>query len=153
MICSKTTNLVIVRCILVQTRQNHQTVLIVKEGDPQMSTDLQATFEAIKQQVLQGKAMDVFEQYYADDVVMQENESPATIGKEANRQRELEFFSKLVEFRGAEVKNVAYGDDVIISEWFLDYTHADWGKRTYDQVSVQQWKDGKVVHERFYYAS
>jgi hypothetical protein len=84
---------------------------------------------------------------------MQENANPPTVGKVANRQRELEFFSKLTDFRGAEVKSVAYGDDVIISEWFLDYTHADWGKRTYDQVSVQKWKDGKVVSERFYYAS
>jgi ketosteroid isomerase-like protein len=97
--------------------------------------------------------MEVFEQYYADDVVMQENANPLTVGKVANRQRELEFFSKLTDFRGAEVKSVAYGDDVIISEWFLDYTHADWGERTYDQVSVQKWKDGKVVSERFYYAS
>ncbi len=115
--------------------------------------DLRAAFEDIKNLVLQGKAMEVFEKYYANDVVMQENENPATVGKEANRQRELEFFSKLIEFRGAEVKAVAFGDDVIISEWFLDYSHADYGKRTYDQVSVQRWKDGKVVHERFYYGS
>lgn len=121
--------------------------------DLKTTFDLKAAFEDIKNLVLQGKAMEVFEKYYADDVVMQENEYPATVGKDANRQRELDFFSKLVEFRGAEVKNVAFGDDVIISEWFLDYTHADYGKRTYDQVSVQKWKDGKVVHERFYYAS
>ncbi|MBD2018848.1 nuclear transport factor 2 family protein [Leptolyngbya sp. FACHB-36] len=118
-----------------------------------MSAELHVAFEDIKNLVLQGKAMEAFEKYYADDVVMQENENPATVGKAANRERELEFFSKVVEFRGADVKQVAYGDDVIISEWSLDYTHADWGKRTYDQVSVQQWKDGKVVHERFYYAS
>ena len=117
------------------------------------SVDLKATFEDIKNLVLQGKAMEAFEKYYGDDVAMQENDAPPTVGKDANRQRELDFFSKVVEFRGAEVKNVAFGEDVIISEWFLDYTHADWGKRTYDQVSVQKWKDGKVVHERFYYAS
>ena len=35
----------------------------------------------------------------------------------------------------------------------VDYTHADWGKITHDQVSVQKWKDGKVVHERFYYGT
>jgi ketosteroid isomerase-like protein len=127
--------------------------IAVMQGESQMSTDLKAAFEDIKNQVLQGKAMEVFEQYYADDVVMQENANPPTVGKVANRQRELEFFSKLTDFRGAEVKSVAYGDDVIISEWFLDYTHADWGERTYDQVSVQKWKDGKVVSERFYYAS
>jgi SnoaL-like domain len=118
-----------------------------------MSTNLQTAFEDINTLVLQGKAMDAFETYYAEDVVMQENTSPPTVGKNANRQRELEFFSKLSEFRGAEVKQVAFGEDVIISEWFLDYTHADWGQRTYDQVSVQQWHDGKVVHERFYYAN
>lgn len=118
-----------------------------------MNAELHVAFEDIKNLVLQGKAMEAFEKYYADDVVMQENEHPATVGKAVNRERELEFFSKVVEFRGADVKQVAYGDDVIISEWSLDYTHADWGKRTYDQVSVQQWKDGKVVHERFYYAS
>lgn len=117
------------------------------------TTNLQAVFDEIQSLVLQGKAMDAFEKYYADDVVMQENENPPTVGKDANRQRELDFFSKLVEFRGARVKQVAFGDNVIISEWFLDYTHQDWGKRTYDQVSVQQWKDGKVVHERFYYGA
>ena len=118
-----------------------------------MSTDLKVAFEDIQNLVLQGKAMDAFEKYYAEDVVMQENGNPATIGKEANRQRELDFFSKLSEFRGAEVKNVAYADNLIISEWFLDYTHSEWGKRTYNQACIQVWKDGKVVEERYYYGA
>jgi hypothetical protein len=115
--------------------------------------DLRANFEDIKSLVLQGKAMEAFEKYYGDDVVMQENETPAAFGKAANRNREHDFFSKVTEFRAMEVKAVAYGDDVIISEWFVDYTHSEWGKVTRDQVSVQRWKDGKVVHERFYYAT
>jgi hypothetical protein len=119
----------------------------------QTTTNLQANFEDIKNLVLQGKAMEAFEKYYGEDVVMQENESPATVGKTANRSRELDFFSKVTEFRGAEVKAVAYGDDVIISEWFVDYTHAEWGKVTHDQVSVQRWKDGKVVSDRYYYVA
>lgn len=115
-------------------------------------TDLRANFDDIKSLVLQGKAMEAFEKYYGDDVVMQENEQPATVGKSANRERELDFFSKLTEFRSAEVKTVAYGEDVIISEWFIDYSHSEWGKVTHDQVSVQRWQGGKVVHERFYYS-
>lgn len=115
--------------------------------------DLKAAFEDIKQLVLQGNAMQAFEKYYGEDVVMQENENLPTVGKAANRQREEEFFAKVVEFRGVQVKNIAFGENVIISEWFLDYTHQDWGKRTYNQVSVQEWKDGKVVRERFYYAA
>jgi ketosteroid isomerase-like protein len=119
----------------------------------QTTTNLQANFEDIKNLVLQGKAIEAFEKYYGEDVVMQENESPATVGKAANRSRELDFFSKITEFRGTEVKAVAYGEDVIISEWFVDYTHAEWGKVTHDQVSVQRWQDGKVISERFYYVA
>ncbi|MDX2216447.1 MAG: SnoaL-like domain-containing protein [Oculatellaceae cyanobacterium bins.114] len=119
----------------------------------QTTTDLKVIFEDIKQLVLQGQVMQVFEKYYDENVVMQENETSPTIGKAANRVREEAFFANVVEFRGAEVKNVAFGENVIISEWFLDYTHAEWGKRTYHQVSVQQWRDGKVIHERFYYGA
>jgi hypothetical protein len=55
----------------------------------------------------------------------------------------------VTEFRAAELKAVAYGEDVIISEWFVDYTHSEWGKVTHDQVSVQRWKDGKVNPRAF----
>lgn len=38
--------------------------------------------------ILQGRTMEAFEKYYDNNVVMQENESVPTIGKEANRKRE-----------------------------------------------------------------
>ncbi len=103
--------------------------------------------------VLKGQILEAFEKYYADDVVMQENEQPPTVGKDANREREKQFLANLQEFRGAEVKAVAIGENVSIVEWFYDYTHKEWGKVTHHQVAVQRWKDGKIVHERFYYGS
>jgi SnoaL-like domain len=121
--------------------------------DLKTAFDLKAAFEEIQTLLGQGKAMDIFEKYYADDVVMQENTAPATVGKDANRDRELDFFNKLVEFRKADLKGVAFGDNLIMSEWDMDYTHKEWGSMTYTQVAVQRWKDGKVVHERFYYSN
>ena len=38
-------------------------------------------------------------------------------------------------------------------EWHFDYTHRDWGVRKYNQVTVQEWKDGRIISERFYYGS
>jgi hypothetical protein len=35
--------------------------------------------------------------------------------------------------------------------WKYDYTHKEWGTRDYTQVSVQHWKDGKIIHEQFIY--
>ncbi|HET9823693.1 MAG TPA: SnoaL-like domain-containing protein [Chitinophagaceae bacterium] len=103
--------------------------------------------------VLQGKALEAFETYYDDNVVMQENQNPPTVGKTANRKREEEFFSSIIEFRGARPLKVTVGEDVTMVQWHYDYTHKDWGLRDYIQVSVQEWKDGRIVKEQFFYGN
>lgn len=103
--------------------------------------------------VLAGKAMDAFEKFYHPDVVMQENENTPTHGKDANRQRELEFFSNVTDFRGAAVLDVAVGDNTTMVVWHYDYTHRTWGERHYKQVSVQHWQDGLIIHEQFFYGN
>ena len=45
--------------------------------------------------ILEGRALEAFEKYYHNDVVMQENNAEPTIGKEANRTREEEFFGNV----------------------------------------------------------
>lgn len=114
---------------------------------------LKESVEDLNSMVLKGQTLEAFEKYYADDVVMQENEQPPTAGKDANREREKQFLANLTEFRGAEVKAVTVGDNITMVEWFYDYTHKEWGKITHHQVAVQRWKDGKIIHERFYYGS
>jgi len=103
--------------------------------------------------VLQGKALEAFEKYYHDDVIMQENEGSPTIGKAANRQREIEFFSAITEFRSAKPVKITVGEDISMVQWQYDYTHKDWGVRNYSQVSVQEWKDGKIIKEQFFYGN
>ena len=103
--------------------------------------------------VKSGKAMEAFEKYYHDDVSMQENDLPPTISKAANRDREEEFFRKVTEFRSAEVKGLAVGDGISYVTWQYDYTHKDWGVRNYTQVSIQRWKDGKIINEKFVYSN
>ena len=101
--------------------------------------------------ILQGKILEAFDKFYANDVVMQENENAPRVGKVANRAFEEAFVGNLTAFRGAEVKAVAVGDGVAMVEWFMDYTHKEWGDKKSMQVSVQHWKDGKIVSEKFYY--
>jgi len=114
---------------------------------------LKEKIQHLNRLVLQGKALDAFEMYYDDEVVMQENEAVPTIGKQANRKREHEFFGNITEFRGATVLDLAVGDDVTMVVWHYDFTHKNWGKRDYRQVSVQHWKDGKIVKEQFFYGA
>ena len=103
--------------------------------------------------VRKGKVLEAFEKYYHDDVIMQENENPPTIGKAANLQREKEFYSSLTEFRNAKPLKITVGDNTSMVQWQFDYTHKDWGVRNYKQVSVQDWKDGRIIKEQFFYGS
>ena len=103
--------------------------------------------------VLRGKALEAFDKYYHDDVVMQENDNPPTVGKAPNREREESFFAAVTEFRGAHPLKVTVGEGTTMVQWHYDYTHRDWGLRDYTQVSVQEWQDGKIIREQFFYGN
>ena len=105
----------------------------------------------LNQAILEGRALEAFETHYAEDVVMQENDAEPTVGKDANRVRENEFFDAITDFRGAKLLSTGVGDSVTYSHWHFDFTHRDWGERDYRQVAVREWKDGKIVRETFHY--
>jgi ketosteroid isomerase-like protein len=107
--------------------------------------------QALNEAILSGKALDAFELYYADDVVMQENSEAPREGKEANRKAEVEFFSSLAEFHEGKLVSSAVNGDVTFGEWFMDVTFQNGYRLKMAQVAVRRWKDGKIVHERFYY--
>lgn len=115
--------------------------------------EIEQSLRDLNQMVQEGKMMEAFEKYYHEDVEMQENELAPTVSKAANRQREQEFLGSIVEFRGASVKRLGVGEGVSFVEWSYDYTHKNWGVRNYTQVSVQDWKDGQIVRERFIYSN
>lgn len=113
----------------------------------------QDNLDDMNQMILQGQILEAFDKYYADDVIMQDNESPAREGKAACRVFEETFVNGITEFRGAELKNMMISEaaGVATSEWAFDYTHKDWGVRNVTQISAQRWKDGKIVSEKFMY--
>ncbi len=113
--------------------------------------NIKAMVNEMNQMVLEGKILDAFEKYYSDEVVMQEINMEPVVGKDANREREQRWFSGITEFRGAEVTNVAVGDNVSMVEWFMDYSHKEYGEVKMNQVAVQTWEDDKIVKEVFYH--
>jgi hypothetical protein len=116
------------------------------------TTSLKENVTALNNMILEGKILDAFEQFYADNVTMQENENPATIGKAACKVNEDAFVNGITAFRNATVKNVLVSDNLTATEWQFDFTHKDWGVRNYTQLSVQRWNDeGKIINEHFYY--
>ena len=116
-------------------------------------TEIEQALQDLNNLVLNGQMMEGFEKYYHDEVVMQENSLPPTVSKAANRKREEKFLSDVTEFRKPEIKGVGVGEDLSFVIWKYDYTHKEWGIRDYTQISVQHWKDGKIIKESFVYAN
>ena len=86
--------------------------------------------------------IDAFEKYYADDVVMQEINMEPTVGKDANREREIKWLEGITDFRGAEVKNLAVG---IMYQWL----NGLWTTHIKNMVMLKltrlQYRPGKTV--------
>ena len=101
--------------------------------------------------IFSGKALEAFEEHYAEDVVMQDNTDPPWEGKDFNRQRELEFFATVEAWHGGKVLAAAAEGDVSFSECEMDVTLKGVGRIQMTQVAVRRWKHGKIVHERFYH--
>ena len=109
--------------------------------------------DKLNQQILAGQALEAFEAYYDDSVVMQEGTQPPREGKQANREYERQFFASIAEFHGAELHASAVNGNHSYSEWTFDVTFKDGTRVTNTQVAARKWRDGKVVWERFYTAS
>lgn len=114
-------------------------------------SQVESSLKELNDLVAGGRLMDAFETFYHDDVVMQENNLPPTVSKTANRQRELQFLDDVTEFRGAEVKATGVSGNLSYVTWHYDYTHKEWGVRNYTQVSIQEWKEGRIIKEIFVY--
>lgn len=107
--------------------------------------------EDLAKMISEGKIMEAFEKYYADDVVMQENEDAPRVGKDASRAYEEAFVNGIVEVHSSKILGTASNENYSMIESFMDVTHKDWGRIARTQVGVQTWKDGKIVNEKFYY--
>ena len=116
------------------------------------ATSVQELDKQVNDDVLSGKAMEAFEKYYAEDVVMQENLTTPKVGKEVNRKAEQDFVASIEQFHGAALLGSAVNGDRSYSEWEFDATYKGGHRVKLTQVAVRQWKNGQIVHERFYYS-
>ena len=107
----------------------------------------------LNEMVLTGQAMAAFEELYADCVKMQENNDAPCVGKEANRKREIEFFSSVEQWHSGAVTASAFNPEtnVSLSQWEMDITFKGMGRVQMNQAAVRHWENGKVVFERFFY--
>ena len=113
---------------------------------------VKALDDQLNQQILAGDILGAFDRFYADNVVMQENTEQPRTGKAENRKYEEQFLASVEQFHRAALLGAAVEGDRSYSEWEFDATYKGAGRTKLVQAAARQWKNGQIVHERFYYS-
>jgi ketosteroid isomerase-like protein len=112
-----------------------------------------AKINDVYEHIGKGAAMDAFEEYYAEDIVMVLEDGTEVKGKDANRDRENEFFGNVEEFQGLEVSGISSNEETgftaVECTMTVLFEGAD-GPTTLEQVAVQHWEGDHIKRERFY---
>ena len=103
----------------------------------------------------QGKFAEGIEDFYAEDVIAQENTNPPTQGREAIAANERRFLQKVTAYHGIEVLAKAIddqggGNGVVFYEAVMRWTQADRGEVVVEQTVVERWENGRIAKIRFY---
>jgi hypothetical protein len=117
-----------------------------------MDQEIRSRAEALHTAVAEGRLLEAFDEYYAENVAMREGSAEPTVGKAANRAREEAWLATVAEFRGYEVKAIAVDGDVSFVETVMDYVDQDGNAVHGEQVARALWSEGRIVDERFYSA-
>jgi hypothetical protein len=101
----------------------------------------------------EGKLLDAFDKYYAENVVMQEVGEAVREGKAINRAYEERFLASVEGFHGMGIDAIASDEEngVVFIENWMDATLAGVGRITLRQVCVQRWEGDHIVKELFYH--
>jgi len=116
---------------------------------------LRAHVERLLEHIRTGRILEAMDTFYADDLEMRENRNPPTRGKTANIEREKQFLAQVKQWQRMDVAAVATEGTpeigVAFIEYAFDFINTDGQPVHYEQVSVQRWRNGRIVSERFYY--
>lgn len=112
---------------------------------------LELNVRKLNELIQQKRLVDGIEAFYADDVAMVEAGAEPMVGKAANRDRELAFEGGLKSWKATLLASaVDESNGTALNQWAIDFEHEQWGAGALRQVAVQQWRDGRIVHEAFY---
>ncbi len=101
----------------------------------------------------QGKSMEALEKFYHEDVKVVEATGECREGKAAQKAGIEQWYSMVKERHDGGVASITADEDnnVTMVESWVDITMQNGMRMKMEEVGVQRWKDGKIIHERFYY--
>ncbi|THJ25043.1 MAG: hypothetical protein CAF45_002745 [Nitrospira sp. CG24E] len=118
-----------------------------------MSKQVQDTLQEMLGILKEGRMTEGQKIYFADAVVTQEGNQPPIVGKQASIERLDKFRDTIgvAAFVGYAIGDVAVAGDSSFYDAVLTLKLKDGETISLEQVVKTDWRDGKIVKERYYH--
>lgn len=89
--------------------------------------------------------------FYHEDAEMQENLGPIRKGREALLANEMDILIRYGKIPGCRAESFAINGRKVFINWVIDVDVPGVGRRTLNEVAMQDWEADRIIRERFYY--
>jgi protease II len=163
--CEKYSNLAVPAAVLKKNAktqmvscQNHPVTLqsaLTRNITQSFQGDLMALRERVQELLdfLQTNppAEQVYERFYDEKVVVQENLQPPRVGRSLSIERQKQMNANIKEVHFFKIGTVLVDGDHSVIELQLEATTVDGYRIRIEELGLQTWQDGRIIHERFFY--
>ncbi|MDD9911024.1 MAG: nuclear transport factor 2 family protein [Ahrensia sp.] len=116
-----------------------------------MESENLKALETLLAMLAQGQFLEGMEEYFADDVVIQEVGRDPKRGKALCIEVEREILAGVAEFIQYTAHSKGAGGDLTFYEGTMEFKTTDGQHVIQQQAVVTKWQDGKIVEERYYH--
>ena len=110
----------------------------------------QAQMNAFIEQVLANDHLGAIERWYTDDATMQENQHAPRRGRELLLRHERDILRAARSVETQLLGPPIFSEDRAAVQWRFIFDGPD-GLRVLDEVAIQDWRDGRIWREQFFY--
>ncbi len=90
-------------------------------------------------------------EFYHEDATAQENFGEPRRGRDALIAHEIDITDRFGSVPVRKVERFAINDDAVFINWVFELKGKDGAVRILDEVTMQTWREDRIVSERFYY--
>jgi hypothetical protein len=102
---------------------------------------------------------EIYERFYDENVVVQENLNPPRVGRAISIDRQKRMNANVQEIHEVKIGAVLVDntgeanplDGRSAIELHLELTTVDGYRIRIEELGLQTWKDGRIIHERYFY--
>ncbi len=93
----------------------------------------------------------IYEQFYDENVIVQENSQPLRVGRAISIERQHRMNANVKEVHDFKIGAVLVDGDRSVIEMQLEITIVDGYRIRIEELGLQTWRNGRIIHERYFY--